>query len=298
MVWTMDCWKSSSELRSYIINSLKQLNIKPFQQKGQNFLVNSNIINFQITQANISSKDVILEIGGGLGSLTRCMVNKVKKLYVIEADRILAKFLEDIYGSASNFEVITGDAVKVDFPKFTKCISNLPYQISSPITFKLLRHKFDLAILMYQKEFAQRFFAVPGSGDYSRLSVMINLKARCKYLKTIKPSSFLPPPKIQSSLVAIQKKNEKLIEDEMGFSRFVTLLFSHKKKIVRSVLSSTLKRKMKQSKIITNIVLEPDKYNERRIFTLSLEELIYLYNNLKMKIGEDLWSDIISQNAN
>lgn len=293
----MDCWKSSSELKSYIINSLNQLNIKPFQQKGQNFLVNSSIINFQIAQANISSKDVILEIGGGLGSLTRCIVNKVKKVYVIEADRILAKFLDDIYGSSSNFEVITGDAVKVDFPTFTKCISNLPYQISSPITFKLLRHEFDLAILMYQKEFAQRFFAEPGSGDYSRLSVLINLKAKCKYLKTIKSSSFLPPPKIQSSLVAIQKKNEKLVEDEIGFSQFVTLLFSHKKKIVRSVLSSTVKRKVKQSKITRNIVLEPEKYNERRIFTLSLEELIYLYNDLKMKVGEDLWSDIISQNT-
>jgi 16S rRNA (adenine1518-N6/adenine1519-N6)-dimethyltransferase len=251
-----------------------------------------------VAQSNISSKDTILEIGGGLGSLTHCIVNKVKKMYVIEADRILAKFLEDTYNSVSNFEVITGDAVKIDFPTFTKCISNLPYQISSPITFKLLRHKFDLAILMYQKEFAQRFFAKPGSRDYSRLSVMINLKAKCKYLKTIKPSSFLPAPKIQSSLVTIQRKNEKLVEDETGFSQFVTLLFSHKKKIVRSVLSNTLKRKAKQSNIKIKIALEPDKYNERRIFTLSLEELIYLYNNLKMKIGEDLWSDIISQNTN
>ncbi|MHA1419812.1 MAG: 16S rRNA (adenine(1518)-N(6)/adenine(1519)-N(6))-dimethyltransferase RsmA [Candidatus Heimdallarchaeaceae archaeon] len=294
----MDCWKSSSELRSFVINSLNQLNIRPSQKKGQNFLVNSNIINFQVAQADISPNDVILEIGGGLGNLTRCIVNKAKKTYVIEADRILAKFLDDTYSSASNFEVITGDAVKVDFPIFTKCISNLPYQISSPITFKLLRHKFDLAVLMYQKEFAQRFFAESGSRDYSRLSVMINLKAKCKYLKTIKASSFLPPPKIQSSIVAIQKKNEKLVEDETGFSQFVTLLFSHKKKIVRSVLSSTLKRKIKQLKIITNIALEPDKYNERRIFTLSLEELIYLYNNIRMKIGEDLWSDIIFQNTN
>ncbi len=294
----MDCWKSSSELKLYIRNSLSQLNVKPFKQKGQNFLVNSSIINFQVAQANISSEDVVLEIGGGLGSLTRCIINKVKKVYVIEADRIFAKFLEDTYGSTSNFEVITGDAVKVEFPTFTKCISNLPYQISSPITFKLLRHKFDLAVLMYQKEFAQRFFAEPGSEDYSRLSVMINLKAKCKYLKTIKASSFLPPPKIQSSLVAIQKNDDKLVEDEASFGQFVTLLFSHKKKIVRSVLSNTIKRKAKQSKITTKITLEPDKYNERRIFTLSLEELIYLYNNLKMKIGEDLWSDIISQNTN
>ena len=98
--------------------------------------------------------------------------------------------------------------------------------------------------------------------------------------------------------MAIQKNSEKLVEDETGFSQFVTLLFSHKKKIVRSVLSNTLKRKVKQSNIRINIALEPDKYNERRIFTLSLEELIYLYNNLKMKIGEDLWSDIISQNTN
>ena len=165
----MDCWKSSSELRSYVITNLNQLNIKPSQQKGQNFLINSDVIKFQLAQANISSNDIVLEIGGGLGNLTRCIVNNVKKTYVIEADKKLAQFLQDTYSSTSNIEVIIGDAVKVDFPSFTKCISNLPYQISSPITFKLLRHPFEMAILMYQKEFAQRFFAVPGSSDYSRL---------------------------------------------------------------------------------------------------------------------------------
>ncbi|MBY9001113.1 MAG: ribosomal RNA small subunit methyltransferase A [Candidatus Heimdallarchaeota archaeon] len=293
----MDCWKSSSELKSYIITSLNQLGIKPSQQKGQNFLINSDIIKFQVAQANISTNDVILEIGGGLGNLTRCMVNNVKKMYVIEADRRLAQFLQDTYSSTSNIEIILGDAVKVDFPLFTKCISNLPYQISSPITFKLLNHSFELAILMYQKEFAQRFFAEPGSHDYSRLSVMMNLRARCKYLKTIKASSFLPPPKIQSSIVSVQKKTETLIEDEIGFSKFVTLLFSHKKKIVRSVLSNVLRRKAKQFTIPINLKIEPDRFTERRIFTLSLDELIDLYNNLKTKIGENLWLDIISQNT-
>jgi len=292
----MVCWNSSSELKHYVFESLKKLGKKPSYRKGQNFLVDASIIHFQIDKAQISPSDIVLEIGSGLGNLTLCLAKLAKKVYAIESDKTLAKFLEDTTESYSNIEIIVGDAVKIDLPTFNKCVSNLPYQISSPITFKLLEHSFDLAILMFQKEFAQRLFAEPGTKDYSRVTVMANLKASCDYLKTVKPSSYFPQPKIHSSIVSIQKKKETLIRNHDDFRLLITLLFSNKKKIVRSVFSNLLKRKAKLNMYPKIDIIDSLPYAERRIFTLSLEELVQLYNVTKTKIGEDMWSDIISLN--
>ena len=292
----MDCWNSSSELKHYVFDSLKKLGKRPSHRKGQNFLVDASIIHYQIGKAQISPSDIVLEIGSGLGNLTLCLAKSAKKVYAIESDRALAKFLEDSTESYSNIEIIIGDAVKTDFPEFNKCVSNLPYQISSPITFKLLEYSFELAILMFQKEFAQRLFAEPGSTDYSRVTVMSNLKASCSYLKTVKPSSYFPQPQIHSSLVSIQKKKETLVANHDDFRLLVTLLFSNKKKIVRSVLSNLLKRKAKLNIYPKTDILDTLPYAERRIFTLSLEELVEVYEETKKKIGEDMWSDIISPN--
>ncbi len=292
----MVCWNSSSELKHYVFESLKKLGIKPSHQKGQNFLIDASIIHFQIDKAQISASDIILEIGSGLGNLTLCLAKLAKKVYAIEADRTLAKFLEDTTESYTNIEIITGDAVKTDLPNFNKCVSNLPYQISSPITFKLLEHSFDLAVLMFQKEFAQRLFAKPGTKDYSRITVMSNLKATCEHLKTVKPKSYYPQPQIHSSIVSIQKKKESLVKNHDDFRLLITLLFSNKKKIVRSVLSNQLKRKAKLNIYPKIDILDSLPYAERRIVTLSLEELVQLYEITKTKIGEDMWSDIISLN--
>jgi 16S rRNA (adenine1518-N6/adenine1519-N6)-dimethyltransferase len=292
MVRVMECWKNTSELRKYVFDSLKEMDSKPNYHKGQNFLINANIINFQIDQAEITSSDTILEIGGGVGNLTKCLVDKAKFVYVIESDTKFAKFLSNKFSSFSNIEVIQGDAVKVEFPSFTKCVSNLPYQISSPITFKLLEHRFDFSVLMYQKEFAQRFFAKVGSKDYSRLTVMINLKSECQYLRTVKPSSFYPSPKIDSSIIKVKRREKTIIDLNSDFDNFITLIFSHKKKILRSTFTNLLKQKGHIG--LREKLTDEIPYLERRIFTLSLEELVDLYYIIKAKIGEDLWSDIIS----
>jgi 16S rRNA (adenine1518-N6/adenine1519-N6)-dimethyltransferase len=295
MVREMECWKTSTELRKHVFESLKKIGTKPSHHKGQNFLINADIINYQVNKAEIASSDVILEIGGGLGNLTRCLAKEAKFVYVIESDRRFAKFLTDEFSNTSKVEIIQGDAVKVEFPSFTKCVSNLPYQISSPITFKLLDNEFEFSILMYQKEFAQRFFASVGSKDYSRLTVMMNLKAECKYLKTVKPTSFYPAPKVDSSLVALKKREKIAVDKNTGFDDFITIIFSHKKKILRSTINNLLK--LKGHLELKTQVIDGLPYLERRIFTLSLEELVDLYKIIRAKIGEDLWSDIISLNT-
>ncbi|MHA1707641.1 MAG: 16S rRNA (adenine(1518)-N(6)/adenine(1519)-N(6))-dimethyltransferase RsmA [Candidatus Heimdallarchaeaceae archaeon] len=293
----MECWSSSSEIKKHIFTNLKKLGIQPSKFRGQNFLIDSEIIKFQIQRANIQHDDIILEIGGGLGSLTKCLLSKAKRVYVIESNSILARFLSDFTSTHQNIEIIYGDAVKTEFPVFTKCVSNLPYQISSPITFKILDSSFDIAILMYQKEFADRIIAKPGEKNYSRLSVAMNLLANCSYLRTIEPNAFYPQPKIFSSLVLISKKRNTKIRDYKEFMLFNTHLFNNKKKIVRSNLANLLKRKRKEQISFDATLLEGIPYSNRRIFTLTLDEIIKIYNYIKEKIEEDAWFNIISLNT-
>jgi len=293
----MVCWDSSSALKKHVFDSLKKLNLSPSRQRGQNFLVDYSILNYQIKQAKISKNETILEIGGGIGNLSKCLVEESKKLFIVESDRRLVLFLENFLSNYSNVEIIQGDAVKIEFPKFDKCVSNLPYQISSPITFKLLDYDFKQAVLMYQKEFADRFFASPGSKDYSRISVMMNLKANCSHLKTVKPSSFYPAPKVLSSVVSITKKEDYENINHYDFGRFIILLFTQKKKTVRSVLVNVIKRKTKQNFQINQEILQELPFLDSRIFNLTLVQLIEIYSHLKSKQGEGLWSDMISPNT-
>ncbi|RLG57870.1 MAG: 16S rRNA methyltransferase, partial [Candidatus Hydrothermarchaeota archaeon] len=143
------------------MNVIRLYNIKPKEKLGQVFLIDERVLKREVEYAELSSKDVVLEIGSGFGSLTKFLVEKAKKVYAIERDSTLIEVLKS-YVIAKNLEIIQRDALRITFPEFNKCVSNLPYVISSPITFKLLKHDFEKAILTYQKEFAERLIAKPG----------------------------------------------------------------------------------------------------------------------------------------
>ncbi|MHA1302269.1 MAG: 16S rRNA (adenine(1518)-N(6)/adenine(1519)-N(6))-dimethyltransferase RsmA [Candidatus Heimdallarchaeaceae archaeon] len=280
----INCWHSSSELKKHIFSCLEELNIKPSKSRGQNYLIDANIIRYQIEKADVQKSDIVLEIGGGPGTLTKCLASKAKQVYTIEYDKAFAAYLKDYFSSYSNVEVIMGDAIKVEWPHFTKCVSNLPYQISSPVTFKLLKHDFNSATLMYQKEFAKRMVAKPNTKNYSRLSIMINLLAECEYHRTVSEYSFYPQPKIQSALISLRPKREKYDFNFEEFSNFVTVLFTMKGKTVRSILRKQIKRRgeIEENKYA---LLDQLPYIKRRIFTLHSSELIELYKEFKEKIG-------------
>jgi len=277
------CW-SSSELRRYIHTSIKTLGLKPSRHFGQNFLIDASVIRFHLSQASLTPSDVVLEIGPGLGNLTKCIIPQVKKVFVIESDRKIYAFLCNKFSVFSNVECIFGDAIKVEWPKFSKCLSNLPYQISSPITFKLFKHNFELAVLMYQKEFAERLIAQPGSKQYSRLSVMLSIHAYCDYLLTIKPTSFYPSPKVESALVKITP-HKPLVQAE-EFPSFVTSLFNNKGRTVRAVVKRLLKNYELSSSNSEQILNCLGDLSSRRVFTLSTSEIISLYKRLEPIIKE------------
>ncbi len=162
---------------------------------SQHFLIDERVAERQIRYADLTEDDVVLEIGAGSGFLTRRIARHAGVVAIEFDDRFIERLKK-----IPNVEVIHGDALHVDLGElgFNKVISNIPYHISSQITFKLLERIFDVGILMYQKEFAQRMVAPPHTGDYSRLTVMTYYRAECEILEHVPRTCFRPVPKVDS----------------------------------------------------------------------------------------------------
>lgn len=154
-----------------------------------------------VAKSGIRPTDVVLEIGPGTGNLTQLLLERAKKVIAIELDpRMVAELNKRFKYSeyAHKFVLIPGDVLATELPFFDICIANIPYQISSPLVFKLLSHKpmFRCAVLMFQKEFAQRLIAKCGSDLYCRLSVNVQLLAKVDHLIKVGKNNFKPPPKV------------------------------------------------------------------------------------------------------
>jgi len=206
---------------------------------GQNFLVDKETAEREVEHANITRKDVVLEIGPGNGILTNILANKAKKVIAVEIDNKLVenlkKFLPD------NVELLHSDILKVDFetlPRFNKIVSNLPFQISSPVTFKILDYDFDVAVLIYQKEFASRMIAKTGTKDYSRLSVGVYYKAFCEMIEIVPKTYFHPQPKVESAMIKLNPRKHAPFEivDEKFFFDLTRELFNHRRKKIKNTL--------------------------------------------------------------
>ncbi len=187
--------------------------------------------------AEISSDDVVLEIGAGVGNLTLLLAQRAGKVVAVEMDRKLVKIVEERLSEHPNVELLCGDALRVEFPRFDKVVANLPYGISSDITFRLLEHKFKLAVLMFQKEFADRLVAEPGSSDYSRLTVNARYRASIELLDEVPPEAFFPQPKVTSAIVKLRPREPLFrVADEKLFFSVVRALFQHRRQRVRNAL--------------------------------------------------------------
>ncbi len=235
---------------------------------GQNFLIDQNIAQLEVNYTNIKKDDVVLEIGPGTGILTKLIAKKAKKVIAIEIDKNLLNSLKEIL--PSNVTLIHSDVLKLDFknlPKFNKVVSNLPYQISSPITFKLLDYSFNLAILVYQKEFAERMIAKPGSKKYSRLSVNVYYKSECSLLRIVSRNIFYPRPKVDSAIVKIvpRKTPSFFVENEEFFKNFVNVMFSHRRKKIKNIIKDNF-----------GFHLNNKMYDDNRVDNLTPEEIGFL----------------------
>jgi 16S rRNA (adenine1518-N6/adenine1519-N6)-dimethyltransferase len=241
------------------------------QRLGQHFLIDSSVAQREVAYAQVTSHDVVLEIGPGKGIITCVLAEKAKQVIAIEIDKRLVKYLQPLL--PKNVTLICQDALTVDFhrlPPFTKIVSNLPFEISSPLMFKFLQSRFSVAILIFQKDFAQRLVASPGTKDYSRLTVGVSYKARCRILETVPKHCFSPIPNVDSAVVELipYKKPRFMVENEQFFFELTTQLFTHRRKKIRYTLKS----------IATNIEQLP--YLDQRVEQLTPEQIGELSNQL------------------
>ena len=287
--------ENSQSLSKTTKNILNQYGIKLNKNLGQNYLIDQNkrdqIINF----GNINNDDVVLEIGSGIGTLTLELAKKAKKVIAIEQDKKICEILTNRLKTEKidNVELICDDALKVEFPKFNKIISNLPYQISSPITFKFLDYNFDIAILMYQKEFAERMNGKVGTKNYSRLSAMLYFKSDVEKLTDVSCESFIPKPKINSSVIKLTPKENLISHDDFKiYSKFTKALFQHRNKKIKNALIDSrhiignVDKKILKKRLNDINDIKIDEFFKKRVVVLRPEEILFLSKKLNQLFKE------------
>lgn len=207
---------------------------------GQHILKNPAIVDSIIQKSGAKTTDVALEIGPGTGNLTMKLLETCKKVIAIEFDqRMVLELQRRVQGSPfkDKLEIIQGDFMKVDLPYFDVCVANVPYQISSPLTFKLLSHRpqFRSATLMFQREFAMRMVAKAGDSQYCRLAVNTQLLAKTSHLLKVGKNNFRPPPKVDSSVVRIEPRKPQVDVNFREWDGLVRLCFGRKNKTLGGI---------------------------------------------------------------
>lgn len=279
---------------------------------GQHILKNPLVVNAIVEKANIRSTDIVIEIGPGTGNLTEKLLQAAKKVIAFEVDpRMVAELHKRFQHSPlySKLEIVRGNCLEKDFPYFDRCVANCPYAISSALVFKLLKHQpaFKTAVLMFQREFALRVCAPPGTELYGRLGVNSQLLARCSHLMKISKNSFVPPPKVESSVIRLDPKTPPPPIDFEEWDGLVKLLFNRKNKKASSIFKTkttieTLRElydthkalelpqsaldsgKVKAQKIspddfkmlLSNLVDNDEMLNERRARSFTIDEITQL----------------------
>ncbi|PYK03250.1 MAG: ribosomal RNA small subunit methyltransferase A [Verrucomicrobia bacterium] len=233
---------------SEIAATLRAVGVSPVKSLGQNFLHDRNLAKWIVDQANIGSKDFVIEIGPGLGALTELALANGAGVLAIEKDKRLAEYLRDRFRSSA-LEIVHGDAMEFDarmlYTKPTvKFLGNLPYYISSQLLMKFLEYPspISLWLFMLQKELAKRLVAAPTTSDYGVLTLLVQLQHRVEYLRKVPSSVFLPKPEVDSALVRISERDPRELPtcDHKAFQKLVRRGFSQRRKQLGKLIREEL----------------------------------------------------------
>jgi len=270
--------------KKFIKNLLKKYNIYPSKILGQNFLISKEVLEKILDAANLKSKDVVLEIGPGIGTLTKELAKKVKQVIAVEKDLKMIKILKETLRDLKNIELIQEDILKYDFKSQVpyKIVANLPYYITSPVLRKFLEigSKPKEMILMVQKEVAQRIVASPP--NMSILAISVQFFAKPKIISFVSKNCFWPQPKVNSAILKISQISMDLppIDTDLFF-KIVRAGFAQPRKQLVNSLSNELKlEKEKVRKLLKENGIKP----ERRPETLSVKDWIKLTKNIIIRI--------------
>ncbi|QEU60346.1 Dim1 [Kluyveromyces lactis] len=211
---------------------------------GQHILKNPLVAQGIVDKAQIKPSDVVLEIGPGTGNLTVRILEQARKVVAVEFDpRMAAELTKRVHGTPveKKLEILLGDFMKTELPYFDVCISNTPYQISSPLVFKLINQPKPprVSILMFQREFAMRLLARPGDSLYCRLSANVQMWANVTHIMKVGKNNFRPPPKVESSVVRIEIKNPRPQVDFNEWDGLLRIVFVRKNRTIAAGFKST-----------------------------------------------------------
>lgn len=255
----------------------------PKKRLGQHFVVNSDILQRLVSHASLTEDDVVLEVGAGLGFLTQLLSSKCKKVVAVEVAPKIVRILRKQLHGLPNIDLIEGDILKVSLPPFNKVVSAPPYSISSPLLFHLLERKFDWAVLILQKEFAERLAASVGSKDYGRLTVTIYYRADVELLDYVPRTMFYPPPDVDSMMVRLKPRDPPFhVEDETMFFELVRTLFTQRNRKVRNGLIPFLRKHEITGKEALKLA-DSMVYSSKRVRELAPEDFGILANELLLK---------------
>ena len=257
---------------------------------GQNFLIDEGALDSIIEASALTENDAVLEIGPGFGTLTQHLVKNAGKVVSVEIDKTVIPILTENLKDFSNFKVICDDIMKINLKNLietefsgynVKVAANLPYYITTPIIMLLLESgaDFENLVIMVQKEVAERLCALPGTKDYGAISVSVDYFAEAQIITNVPASSFMPPPKVTSSVVKLTLRKEKKVAplDEGLFFKVVKAAFAQRRKTLLNALSNAgLAPKDKINKILCELEIDPKRRGE----TLSIEDFCEISNLL------------------
>jgi 16S rRNA (adenine1518-N6/adenine1519-N6)-dimethyltransferase len=257
---------------------------------GQNFLIDNSVLTDIIEGAEIDSEDTIIEIGPGVGTLTRELLRRAKEVYAIELDTSLIPILNEELKEFNNFKLINEDALKVDFNKIiesnksVKLVANLPYYVTTPIISKLLLggYKFKSLTIMIQKEVAERIASEPDCKEYGSLSILVQYFCNVSIIRKVSPECFVPRPKVESIVLKMDRLDEPrvMVKDEKLFFAVVRSAFNMRRKTLWNALKSLKVDSASMENAFNDAGIDPKRRGE----TLSIEEFAKLsdsINNIK-----------------
>jgi 16S rRNA (adenine1518-N6/adenine1519-N6)-dimethyltransferase len=243
-------------------------------------MVESQVFQKMAHYASLDCDDTVLEIGAGLGFLTRFLSEKCNEVLAVEVDTRLADILREQLSCASNVKIIRGNVLTISLPSFNKIVSIPPYQISSRLLVWFLKSAFDCAVLVFQKEFANRLMATVGSEYYGWLTVFTYYHAQVELLDEIPKSMFYPRPKIDSVITRLKAKKPRssLLRNEASFQRLLQVLFTRRNRTVRNAALTYLKQGSSATKEDVLKIADSLPLSSKRVRELAPEDFGELAN--------------------
>ena len=272
---------------------MNKYNIQANKSLGQNFLINENVITTAIEKSNINKDDLVIEIGPGLGTLTKYLLESAGRVVCVELDKRMISILEERFFLYKNLDIINADILKTDLNKIikdvkekynlksAKIVANLPYYITTPIIMQLLENKIDIESItvMIQKEVADRLAEIPGGKNTGAITYTVYYYGEAEKLLEVPNTAFIPEPSVTSEVIKINIRKEPAVKvnNEKEFFKLIKIAFLQRRKtLLNSLTNNGVSTKEKLLEILKDLKIDEKIRSEK----LTIEQFANLSNYL------------------